>query len=232
MAEAKKSASADTPKDVKVLDCVEAKLLEIQSRLFVPKNNKNEYGNYNYRTCEDIEKQIKPLCLEYDCVLRFWDSIERIGDRIFLKANLQLFDIESKTNVMSYGWAEIASERKGFDPAQLTGSCASYARKYALAAMFLIDNEKDPDVTNKHKKDGAEVITDEKGEPVISEATGEPITTISTQQIDAINAELERTGVSESAILDFAKKNALHELTQEGYVKVIKKLNITPSKEA
>lgn len=202
--------------DVKVLDSVEAKLLEIQGRLFVPKGQTNSFGNYNYRSCEDIEKVIKPLCMEYNCVLRFWDSIQEVGGRLFLKANLQLFDLDSRTNVMSFGWAEIGDGKKGMDPAQLTGACASYARKYALAGMFLIDNEKDPDATNKHGKDSKEEEVHD---------------TISAQQINAINAELIRTGVSESKILDSVKKKGLHELTQADYVSLMKRLNATKSKE-
>lgn len=223
---------ATTAKETKVLDSVEAKLLEMQTRLFVPKGNRNEFGKYDYRTCEDIEKQVKPLCLEYNCVLRFWESVELLGERVFVKAHLMLYDIDSKTNVMAYGWAEMGDSKKGMDQAQLTGAATSYARKYALAGMFLIDNEKDADVTNKHNKDGAEIITDEKGKPVISDATGEPITTISAQQINAIAAELDRTGVSDSSILGLVKKKALQDLTQEEYVKVMNKLKITPDKEA
>lgn len=207
-------AEAKVKADVKVLDSVEAKLLEIQTRLFVPKGQTNSFGNYNYRSCEDIEKVIKPLCLEYNCVLRFWDTVQEVGGRTFLKANLQLLDLDSRTNVMSFGWAEMGEGKKGMDPAQLTGACASYARKYALAGMFLIDNEKDPDSYNKHGKDEEEVHD-----------------TISAQQINAINAELVRTGVSESKILDSVKKKGLHELTQADYVSLMKRLNATKSKE-
>lgn len=209
-------AEAKVKADVKVLSSVEAKLLEIQSRLFVPKGQTNSFGNYNYRSCEDIEKVIKPLCLEYNCVLRFYDQVEEIGGRLFLRANLNMKDLDSNENVVSYGYAEIGDGKKGMDPAQLTGACASYARKYALAGMFLIDNEKDPDATNKHGKDSKEEEVHD---------------TISAQQINAINAELIRTGVSESKILDSVKKKGLHELTQADYVSLMKRLNATKSKE-
>lgn len=209
-------ADAKVKADVKVLSSVEAKLLEIQSRLFVPKGQTNSFGNYNYRSCEDIEKVIKPLCLEYNCVLRFYDQVEEIGGRLFLRANLNMKDLDSNENVVSYGYAEIGDGKKGMDPAQLTGACASYARKYALAGMFLIDNEKDPDATNKHGKDNKEEEVHD---------------TISAQQINAINAELIRTGVSESKILDSVKKKGLHELTQADYVSLMKRLNATKSKE-
>ena len=189
---------------------VEAKLLEMQTRLFVPKDQKNDFGGYKYRSCEDIEKQVKPLCKEYGCVLRFWETVEQIGSRTFVKSNLQLFDLETKTNVMAFGWAEMGEGKKGMDPAQLTGACTSYARKYALAGMFLIDNEKDADATNKHGKDEPD--------------------TISAEQINAISKELERTGVSATVVLDSVKKKALEDLTQADYVNVIKRLNATSDK--
>ena len=210
---AKKPKAEEPIKDVKVLSSAEAKLLEIQNRLFVPKGQKNDFGNYNYRSCEDIEKQVKPLCLEYNCVLRFYDEVKEVGGRLFLKTNLNFKDLDTNDNILSFGWAEIGEGKKGMDPAQVTGACASYARKYALAGMFLIDNEKDPDATNKHGKD---------------EETHE---TITADQINAINAELTRTGVSATAILDFVKKKGLHEMTQEDYVIVMKKLNKTKDKE-
>ena len=210
MAETKTSTTAKKAPVEPKADCVEAKLLEIQTRLFVPKEQKNEFGKYNYRSCEDIEKQVKPLCKEFNCVLRFWESVESFEGRLFVKSHLQLFDIDSKTNVMAYGWAEIGDGKKGMDPAQLTGACTSYARKYALAGLFLIDNEKDADATNKHGKEEPE--------------------TISADQINAINAELERTGVGAAVILDSVKKKSLELLTQADYESIMKRLSVTSDK--
>jgi len=201
---------------LKTLDSVESKLLEIQTRLFVPKGQKNDFGNYNYRSCEDIEKQVKPLCLEYNCTLTLQTQLEQLNGRIFVKAIACIYDNESKQGVMCNGFAEIGESKKGMDQAQLTGAATSYARKYALAGLLLIDNEKDSDATNKHGKDSKEEEVHE---------------TISAQQINAINAELIRTGVSESKILDSVKKKGLHELTQADYVSLMKRLNATKSKE-
>ena len=210
MAETKTSTTAKKAPVEPKADCVEAKLLEIQTRLFVPKEQKNEFGKYNYRSCEDIEKQVKPLCKEFNCVLRFWESVESFEGRLFVKSHLQLFDIDSKTNVMAYGWAEIGDGKKGMDPAQLIGACTSYARKYALAGLFLIDNEKDADATNKHGKEEPE--------------------TISADQINAINSELERTGVGAAVILDSVKKKSLELLTQADYESIMKRLSVTSDK--
>lgn len=212
MAEAKTKAEAK--EIMKTLDSVEGKLLEIQTRLFVPKGQKNDFGGYNYRSCEDIEKQVKPLCLEYNCTLTLQTQLEEVGGRLFVKAIACIYDNDSKNGVMCNGFAEIGESKKGMDQAQLTGAATSYARKYALAGLLLIDNEKDADSYNKHGKDTEEVHE-----------------TISAQQINAINAELIRTGVSESKILDSVKKKGLHELTQADYVSLMKRLNATKSKE-
>lgn len=216
MAETKKTApdTAKTEPETKSMTIFQ-KLLAIQSRLFVPKGQVNDFGKYNYRSCEDIEKVVKPLCVEYNCVLRFWDKVESIGDRLFLKSSLELIDIDNTTSVSTTGYAEIGEGKKGMDPAQLTGACASYARKYALAGLFLIDNEKDPDATNTHGKSTDDVTHD----------------TINAQQINAIAAELDRTGIADSVILDFVKKKHLEEITQADYVTVMKKLNKTPDKK-
>ena len=215
MAEAKETKTTTTAKKTitPAAGGVEAKLLEIQTRLFVPKDQKNDFGGYKYRSCEDIERAIKPLCKEFNCVLRFWESLEHIGDRVFIKSNLMLFDLDSRTNVMAMGFAEMGEGKKGMDQAQLTGACTSYARKYALAGMFMIDNEKDPDATNMHGKT----------EPVPE--------TISAEQMNEIRAELDRTGVAESVILDFVKKKGLEYVTQAEYDRLMVKLKKTSDKE-
>lgn len=205
------------------------KLLAIQTNLFVPKEQSNSFGGYNYRSCEDIEKAIKPLLKEYNCTLILFTSIEEIGGRLFVKATASLIDNvptdEAKTgglNVSAY--AEIGESKKGMDQAQLTGAATSYARKYALAGMFLIDNEKDSDATNKHE--GAEKATDKpKKEPEVAAGINE-------KQITAIRAELDRTGVSESVILESVKKKNLKDMTQAEYVQIMKRLNKTSDKES
>lgn len=202
------------------------KLLAIQTNLFVPKEQSNSFGGYNYRSCEDIEKAIKPLLKEYNCTLILFTSIEEIGGRLFVKATASLIDNvptdEAKTgglNVSAY--AEIGESKKGMDQAQLTGAATSYARKYALAGMFLIDNEKDSDATNKHE--GSEKATDKpKKEPEVAAGINE-------KQITAIRAELDRTGVSESVILESVKKKNLKDMTQAEYVQIMKRLNKTSS---
>lgn len=127
-----------------------AKLAEIQKELFVPKGQKNSFGGYNYRSCEDILKTVKPICEAKGCVLFITNDMENIGDRNYVKATVTLYELETGEKIESTAHAREEAEKKGMDGSQITGSASSYARKYALAGLFCIDNEKDSDATNDH----------------------------------------------------------------------------------
>lgn len=135
------------------------KLRMIQKELKAPKSQKNSFGNYNYRSCEDILEAVKPLLK--DCSLTISDEIVMIGDRYYVKARAQLTDNqvkpningEDKTSVISvFAFARESLEKKGMDSAQVTGAASSYARKYALNGLFLIDDTKDADTQDNTKK--------------------------------------------------------------------------------
>ena len=126
------------------------KLAKIQDTLFVPKGQRNNFGNYSYRSCEDILKTVKPLLKEQGCVLYITNDIEVFGDRVYVKAVCHLVDLDDGSEIISIAHAREEESKKGMDGSQITGSCSSYARKYALAGLFCIDNEKDSDATNEH----------------------------------------------------------------------------------
>lgn len=128
------------------------KLLNIQHELKAPKNCRNTFGNYNYRSAEGILEALKPLCFKYKSVLRMTDEIVDIGGKLFVKAIAELIDIEISNPsadtifaIGSQGWAQIPDGKKGMDLAQVTGAASSYARKYCLNALFAIDDTKDSD---------------------------------------------------------------------------------------
>ena len=125
------------------------KLVDIQGRLKAPKNQRNNFGNYNYRSCEDILEAVKPLLTEHKLVLTINDFIENHGV-LFVHATATLTDGEKTISVSAQ--AGIDTEKKGMDIAQSFGSSSSYARKYALNGLFLIDDTKDSDATNTHGK--------------------------------------------------------------------------------
>lgn len=134
------------------------KLSEIQKELFVPKGQKNTFGKYNYRSCEDILKAVKPICEKNGCVLTITNSLENIGDRFYVKATAVLVELETGERIESVAHAREEAEKKGMDGSQITGASSSYARKYALAGLFCIDNEADSDATNTHGKKKSEQV--------------------------------------------------------------------------
>ncbi len=121
------------------------KLSIIQSQLKAPKSQFNDFGKYKYRNLEDIEVALKPLLLEQNLVMVITDTIEMIGDRYYVKAKATLIDIESGDEFFATAYAREAQTKKGMDDSQITGSTSSYARKYCLSGLFLIDNTTDAD---------------------------------------------------------------------------------------
>lgn len=128
---------------------IKTKLLTIQKALKAPKSQFNNFGKYNYRNCEDILESLKPLLT--DVVLVITDEIINIGNRFYVKATVTIMDKDGEIRVSAFAREE--ENKKGMDGAQVTGAASSYARKYALNGLFLIDDTKDADSTNKHGKD-------------------------------------------------------------------------------
>ena len=123
------------------------KLAKVQSALNAPKNLFNNFGKYKYRSCEGILEAVKPLL--DDCTVLLSDSVEAVGDRIYIKATAIFTDGIGEIKVTAF--ARESETKKGMDDSQITGSASSYARKYALSGLFLIDDNKDADDTNKHE---------------------------------------------------------------------------------
>jgi hypothetical protein len=123
-------------------------LIAIQSELKAPKNQFNAFGKYKYRSVEDILEAVKPLLLKYECTLIIEDEVKEVGGLVFIEATASIQkDMEGRAVTAQAG---IDINRKGMDVAQSFGSSSSYARKYALNGLFLIDDTKDPDSTNDH----------------------------------------------------------------------------------
>ncbi len=118
-------------------------LTSIQKELKAPKSNFNSFGKYNYRSCEDILEAVKPLLDKYKSTLFLSDEVVEVGGRIYVKATATFRDGSSEVKVTAY--ARESVEKKGMDDSQITGTASSYARKYALNGLFLIDDTKDAD---------------------------------------------------------------------------------------
>jgi hypothetical protein len=125
------------------------KLIKIQSELKAPKGQLNKFGNYRYRSCEDIIEAVKPLLAREGLALAISDDVVEIGGRVYVKANVAIVDKDGKKECV-WAYAREEETKKGMDAAQITGAASSYARKYALNGMFAIDDTKDADATNKH----------------------------------------------------------------------------------
>lgn len=126
------------------------KLLKIQLDLKAPKSQFNKFGNYNYRSTEDILEALKPLFSKYKAFVMISDEIQLVGERYYVKATARLVDAESSDNYIEVSaYAREAHEQRGMSDSQITGSASSYARKYALNGLFAIDDTKDDDFMNK-----------------------------------------------------------------------------------
>jgi hypothetical protein len=122
-------------------------LTEIQCKLIAPKNQYNSFGKYNYRSCEDILQGLKPHLNELKCTVKISDSVEMVGDRIYIKATATIKNSSGDEESVT-AYAREPHMKKGMDEAQVTGSASSYARKYALNGLFAIDDSRDADYLN------------------------------------------------------------------------------------
>lgn len=135
------------------------RLIEIQNELKAPKNQYNDFGKYNYRSCEDILEGVKPLLQKHNLLLIVNDEIEAINTRFYVRAVATIYDAETGQKLIATSsLAREEENKKGMDASQVTGATSSYARKYALNGLFAIDDAKDADFTNKHGKDEPKAI--------------------------------------------------------------------------
>ena len=141
---------------------IQERLLKVQGELKAPKNQYNSFGKYKYRNQEDILEAVKPLLSKYNLNLIVTDSVQEVGGLAFINATAKVFGDSSEPVIEVSAQAGI-TDRKGMDLAQSFGSSSSYARKYALNGLFLIDDTKDADATNTHGSDAAV----KSGKPVL-----------------------------------------------------------------
>lgn len=129
---------------------VHAKLLKVQANLKAPKGQYNSFGKYKYRSCEDILEAVKPLLVTNNASIVMSDEIVGVGDRIYVKATATFIDIENGESISNQAFARESVDKKGMDDSQITGTASSYARKYALNGLLLIDDTKDADTDEYH----------------------------------------------------------------------------------
>ena len=129
------------------------KLLEVQQELKAPKNQRNTFGNYNYRSCEDILEALKPVLAAHDATVFISDKVVvKENCWAYIESTATFVDIETGESISTTAFAREAENKKGMDPSQITGSASSYARKYALNGLFLIDDTRDADTDEQHRQ--------------------------------------------------------------------------------
>jgi hypothetical protein len=166
-------------------------LKHIQSELKANKTQFNSFGKYYYRSCEDILEALKPLLKTYNCTLTISDEVKEVGGLVFIQSEARIIDNESKEEVFVTAQAGIDINRKGMDVSQCYGSSSSYSRKYALNGLFLIDDTKDSDSTNDHKKQTIDNARFEKALEQISKGT---------YTVEKLKANFELSELQEKAL--------------------------------
>ena len=188
------------------------KLMGIQTKLKAPKSQRNSFGNYNYRSCEDILEAVKPLLDEFKVALTIKDEIVLIGERYYIKATATLIDIDTGDTTETSAYARESAEKRGMDSSQVTGATSSYARKYALNGLFAIDDNKDADATNTHGKETIKVNMT----PALSEA-----------QLKRLYAIGNKAGIKKEVLDSTVKKSFGCEpknMTKEQYQNICERL--------
>lgn len=181
------------------------KYMHIETELKAPKNLYNSFGKYKYRNAEGICEAVKPLLDRYKCTLTLADSAIEVGGRVYVKAECSLRDCESDTGISNTAIAREASEKKGMDESQITGTASSYARKYALNGLFLLDDTKDADTNEYHEETTGDVPEDKK---------------LTQSEIKALTAMCTNKGYDPKEVFP----NGIENLTSEQYVEAAKNL--------
>ncbi|MBD5479577.1 MAG: ERF family protein [Lachnospiraceae bacterium] len=207
------------------------KLLYVQKNLKAPKGQYNRFGEYHYRSCEDIQEALKPLLGDVGAVLLLNDEIVQQGDRYYIKAAAMFLDVESGESVSNTAYARECDSRPKMDTAQITGSCSSYARKYALNGLFCIDDSRDPDTMDnsgagqqerkeppREKKAPRQQVPKEpqQGAQRQQAARRKP-QAVSAEHLLMLEDEARRTGTELTKVCGRYGVGSISELTEEQY---------------
>lgn len=177
-------------------------LQAIQNELKAPKNQYNSFGKYKYRSCEDILEAVKPILVKYSVYLTLSDEVVEIGTRVYVKATATLHGKGLPPMGISVtAFARESETKKGMDDSQITGTASSYARKYALNGIFLIDDTKDAD-TNEHRAQGNTV---DSSKPEL----------ISPADVELIQALLDENFITTESFLHKVKLKSIADMKKE-----------------
>lgn len=189
-------------------------LTDIQNELKVPKKRKNSFGGYNYRSCEDILEAVKPILKKHGATLNICDFVEEVGGRVYVKAIAIL--TTKDTEVRSTAYAREAELKKGMDDSQITGTASSYARKYALNGLFLIDDSKDADTD--------EYADEAENMRMIAEIGEKKIGKVRAAALEEQLKNAGEKGVNIPTLLSRLHLESLADMTEEQHAAIIRQL--------
>lgn len=198
------------------------KLAQIQVDIKAPKNLHNSFGNYNYRNAESIYEAVKPYLKQHNVTLLITDDVVTVGESHYVKATATLYDGESDDAISVSALAREAADKKGMDASQITGATSSYARKYALNGMFLLDDTKDTD-TDEYKKE-----PETRGKRQAITRSKEP--TIKDNEIQTVKNMCATDGIREAYLLESYSHKDLSELTLKEYDQIMRNWEVIKSK--
>lgn len=195
---------------------IAGKLALIQQKLKAPKGQYNSFGGYKYRSCEDILEALKPLLAEQDAGLTLTDELVAIGNRYYVKATASLFDLESGDTISNTAYAREDESKKGMDGSQITGTASSYARKYCLNGLLLIDDTKDADTDEYAKQTKA----DAKDKPAATQPAAKPAFKGGID-IKQVKDDLKIVDDADSVRMYYAEYLQKHPKLSEGQTKLL-----------
>lgn len=174
------------------------KLLSVQSELKAPKGQYNSFGKYAYRNAEDIKEAVKPLLVKHEATLIIDINVLEMGNGwIFEEAVAKFVDVETGDSVQAKGYAREATDKKGMDVSQISGSTNSYAAKYAMNGLFLLDDTKDADSDEYHKQNNKQQSKTQATKPTAKKIDGALVTGYKL----AIQNVIEKTGKNDGSIM-------------------------------
>lgn len=186
------------------------KIVKIQNELKAPKGQYNSFGKYRYRSQEDILEAVKPLLAENGLLQTITDKVEFVGDtatgdgRFYVSATVRVTD--GKTTVEVTGYAREAYSKKGMDDSQITGTASSYARKYALGGMWLIDDTKDADTMDNSAVELRELRQDDPAfEKIVNRLASGKVTIDEVAKHYKLDATLRNKLIEEVKNLPFER---------------------------
>lgn len=181
------------------------KLSKIQREIKVPKELYNKFGGYYYRNAETILSEFKNYEEDLKVSLILEDEVVEVAGNIYVKATAILMDCESEERIYATAYARESKQKNGMDEAQITGSASSYARKYALNGLFLLDDVKDPD-TDEYRNLQTESSATQNNKNTKSQK-------VNQNHIISLRKTFEEKGIDESKVLVMYKVEKIEDLT-------------------